>query len=304
MTETMSLKHVLGHTWAVEGSGLMGLYRMEGGRCILLDSGEIFEREALAKLLDDSGLTPVGILCSHIHVDHAINNGWLQQRYGCAVAAPAGEAHIARTPVSMKAYFYSASPATLAREFEGMAGPIDERIPWMDGEFTFCGVTFRIVHTPGHSVDHIAVITPDNVCYTGDAVISNEVLSAKLPYHIYLEMALNSAELLRETGCAAYIVAHRGIHTDINAVVDASSHHVRSRAAEICSLVDRPMTFHEIWEAANDHFSLLSSRPIRCALMERNLRSFVDYLLDTGDLTWFARKGMLYYAPPGYKEDL
>lgn len=299
----MKLNHVLGSTWVIEGSGLMGLYRLDENRCILLDSGEVFEREELARLLDSHGLTPIGVLCSHVHVDHSINNGWLRERYGTLAAVPAGEVQITRTPVAMKAYFYSAPPNALAKEFAGMASPVDAlipwdaRTPWMDCVFSFCGVDFRIIHTPGHSMDHVAIVTPDNVCYLGDAVISNEVLEAKLPYHIYLDMAISSAEKLRDTHCAAYIAAHRGVHTDINAVVEASNAHIRRRAEEILSLITRPMTFSEIWAAVNEAFSLLSSRPIRAALMERNLRSFVDYLVDAGRLNWYAQRGMLYYAP-------
>lgn len=299
----MKLNHVLGNTWVIEGSGLMGLYRLDESRCILLDSGEVFEREELARLLDSHGLNPIGVLCSHVHVDHSINNGWLRERYGTLAAVPAGEAQITRTPVAMKAYFYSAPPNALAKEFAGMASPVDTlipwdaRTPWMDCVFSFCGVDFRIIHTPGHSMDHVAIVTPDNVCYVGDAVISNEVLEAKLPYHIYPDMAIRSAEKLRDTRCAAYIVAHRGVHTDINAVVEASNAHIRRRAEEILSLITRPMTFSEIWAAVNEAFSLLSSRPIRAALMERNLRSFVDYLVDAGRLNWYAQRGMLYYAP-------
>lgn len=309
MKTDMDLKHVLGRTWVIEGSGLMGLYRLDGGKCILLDSGEVFEREALGELLDRHGLTPIGVLCSHVHVDHSINNGWLRERYGTLAAVPAGEVQITRTPVAMKAYFYSASPDSLAREFQGMASPVDAlipwdaRTPWMNCVFSFCGVDFRIIHTPGHSMDHVAIVTPDNVCYVGDAVLSNEVLESKLPYHIYLDMAISSAEKLRDTNCAAYIVAHRGIHTDINAVVEASNAHIRKRAEEIRALVTRPMTFSEIWAAVNEAFSLLSSRPIRAALMERNLRSFVDYLVDQGKLACSAERGMLYYAPTEDKHE-
>lgn len=295
----MKLTHVLGRTWVIEASGLMGLYRLDEGKCILLDSGEDFERETLGELLDNAGLTPVGVIASHVHVDHSINNGWLKERYGTVVAAPGGEAHFARTPVDMKAYFYSCSPDTLAREFQGMACPIDVRIPWMDGVLSFCGTDFHILHTPGHSMDHVAIITPDNVCYAGDAVISNELLNAKLPYHLYLKMAIDSARLLKSTNCAAYIVSHRGVHTDIDAVVDASNELIRRRAEEILALVTGPTTFGALWSAVNEHFSLFSSRPVRAALMERNLRSFVDYLVDTGRLEMTAQRGMVYYVPTG-----
>ena len=293
----LDMKHVLGRTWVIEGSGLMGLYRLDGGKCILLDSGELFEREALAELLDRSGLTPIGVISSHIHVDHAINNGWLKERYGTLVAVPAGEADFTRRAESVKAYFYSAPPGVLKETFRNMEGPVDVTIPAHDGTFTFCGVAFQILHTPGHSLDHLAIITPDQVCYAGDAVVSGEVLQAKLPYHLCLELALESGERLRSTDCRSYIVTHRGVHTDINAVVDDAADLIRRRASEILSLITRPMHFTEIWQAVNEHFSLLSSRPVRAALMERNLRSFLDYLMDVGQLQWSADRGLLYYAP-------
>ncbi len=44
-------------------------------------------------------------------------------------------------------------------------------------------VTFGLVRTPGHTVDHICVRTPDNVLYVGDAMMTGRVLHrAKFPY--------------------------------------------------------------------------------------------------------------------------
>lgn len=294
----MKLNHVLGNTWVIEGNGLMGLYRLDDSRCILLDSGEITERDDLARLLDDHGLTPVGTICSHIHPDHTINNVWLKERYGTRVAIPCGEANIARAPKGMKAFFFSASPGALAQDFRDIESPMDDLIPWEDGDFSFCGVTFRILHTPGHSIDHISIVTPDRVCYAGDAVICGDfMLKSKLPYHIYLETSLHSGEKLKGTDCDFYIIPHRGVRTDIDMVVDEAAAHLLQKAEEILSLITRPMTFSEIWFAVNEQFSLLSSRPVRAALMERNLRSFVDFLVDKGRLKWYAERGMLYYAP-------
>ncbi len=43
---------------------------------------------------------------------------------------------------------------------------------------------FRILYTPGHSAGHICTVTPDNVCYVADALLSHELLEAKLPYYL------------------------------------------------------------------------------------------------------------------------
>lgn len=295
--DPVKLTHVLGRTWAIEGSGLMGLYRLDGGKCILLDSGELFERQALADTLADAGLTPVGVLSSHIHTDHSINNGWLRRTYGCLAAAPAGEVHLSLSPLSLKGYLYCYSPGTLDTVWGEMASPVDCPIPGGDGVFSFCGVDFTIVHTPGHSLDHLCVITPDNVCYTGDAVFSNEMLTAKLPYGFYLAGMMDSARKLRELDCAAYIVSHRGIHPEIAPLVDSTIELLLHRAEEIRALVTRPMTWGEVWQAVNEHFSLLSSHPVRAALMERNLRSFLDYLADVGELKLSAGRGLTILSP-------
>lgn len=66
----MNLRQVKGNTWVLEGLEFIPLYRLDGGRCVLLDTGLAQEREELEQALLDHGLTPAGILCSHAHVDH------------------------------------------------------------------------------------------------------------------------------------------------------------------------------------------------------------------------------------------
>ena len=295
--DLMKLTHVLGRTWAIEGSGLMGLYLLDDGRCILLDSGELFERQALADLLSCAGLTPVGVLSSHIHTDHSINNGWLRRTFGCLTAAPAGELYLISSSLSLKSYLYCYSPGRLEKDLGEMIFPVDCPVPPEDGSFSFCGVEFRILHTPGHSPDHISIITPDNVCYTRDAVLSNELLDAKLPYAFHLAGMMNSTRRIRTLACAAFVVSHRGIHKDIAPLADGTLALLRRRAEEIRTLVDHPMTWGEVWQAVNEHFSLLSSRPVRAALMERNLRSFLDYLVDNGELELSASRGLTILSP-------
>lgn len=49
-------------------------------------------------------------------------------------------------------------------------------------EISVCGVNFKILYTPGHSPAHICIMTPDDVFYVGDTLISYEVMKgSKLP---------------------------------------------------------------------------------------------------------------------------
>lgn len=293
----MKLTQVKGKTWVLEGSGLMGLYRLEENRCILLDSGEDFERQELAPTLAQAGLTPVGVLSTHVHVDHSINNGWLRRTYGCRVAVPAGEAHLTSSPRALKSYLYSYTPEELVHIRGEMACPVDCPIPEEDGTFSFCGVPFSIVHTPGHSLDHLCAVTPDNVCMVGDAVLTGQESSFKLPYALFLDQMIHSAGRLLDTRCHAYILSHRGVVSDIRPAAEWTQALLKKRAAEILALVDRPMTSEQVWQAVNEHFCLLSSRVSRAAVMERNLRSFLDYLVDQGALERSARRGLIYLSP-------
>ena len=296
----MELTQVKGNTWVIEANQLIPLYRLDDRRCVLLDSGLLQEREELEETLTSAGLTPVGILCSHAHVDHCANNGYLQEKYGVKVALTFPEAGMCSSLLTLKCYFLTLSPGTVARESACMVHSPDVSIPMQDGSFNFCGASFQIIHTPGHSSGHICVITPDNVCYAADALLSRELLTAKLPYSLSHQMAMESREKLRNLGCDAYIIAHRGVCSgeEIGALIDANQSLVRQRAEEILALVDRPMTASQIDEAACVLYELFTRKPPRSLRFERNVRFFIEYLVDAGRLSEICRNGVTYYTRP------
>ena len=177
----MNLTQIKGNTWVIEASELIPLYRLDDSRCVLLDTGLPGERDELDDTLRSAGLTPAGVLCSHAHVDHCANNGYFQAKYGTKVALTFPEAGMCSSLLTLKCYFLTLSPGTVERESSCMLHTPDVIIPPADGPFSFCGADFRIVHTPGHSSGHVCTVTPDNVCYTADSLLSRELLEAKLP---------------------------------------------------------------------------------------------------------------------------
>ena len=295
----MELTQVKGNTWVAEGEELIPFYRLDERRCVLLDTGLEEEREELEEALLSHGLVPAGVLCSHAHIDHCGNNRYFQQKYGIPVALTPPEAGMCCNELTLKCYFLILSPEDSEERGESMIHAPDVLIPPRDGAFSFCGAEFRVVYTPGHSAGHISTVTPDNVCYVADALLSQEFLGAKLPYNLSQREAAASREKLRGLGCAAYIMAHRGTCTagEIEGLIDKNQEMVRRRAEEICALVDRPMTISEISQAVCRRYHLFTHKPTRALRFERNIRFFVEYLQDGGRLELFCRQGVAYYRP-------
>ena len=295
----MKLSQVKGNTWIAEGMELIPFYKLDEHRCVLLDTGLLSERGELEGALLEHGLTPAGVLCSHAHVDHCASSGYFQQKYHIPAALTAPEAAMCLNPLTLKCYFLTLSPDTVELESSCMLHTPDVILPPADGPFSFAGAEFTIIHTPGHSAGHICTVTPDNVCYLADAVLSHELLGAKLPYNLSQAMAMDSREKLRGLACGAYIMAHRGVCTpaELPGLIDENQSLIRARAEEIRSLITRPMTLSQIDAAVCACYQLFTRKPNRALRFERNIRFFVEYLADRGELEVRCRGGVALYCP-------
>lgn len=296
----MNLTQIKGNTWVIEASELIPLYRLDEKRCILLDTGLLEEREELERTLSEAGLTPARVLCSHAHVDHCANNRYFQEKYGTKIALTFPEAGMCASLLTLKCYFLTLSPGTVERESACMVHEPDYFIPPNDGPFTLGGAKFQVIQTPGHSAGHICTVTPDNVCYTADALLSAGMLESKLPYNLSQAMAMDSREKLRRLGCGFYVMAHRGVCSgeEVGPLIDANQALIRRRAGEILALIHRPMTAVEIDEKACVFYQLLTRKPRRALRFERNVRFFVEYLVDTGQLEMVCQNGVARYQRP------
>lgn len=294
----MKLTQVKGNTWVVEGWELIPFYKLNERRCVLLDTGLEQEREDLERSLLDAGLTPAGILGTHVHTDHSINHSYFREKYHLPVALPVGEAGLCATLLDLKAYFFILSSAAARTEVPDMVCPTDVLVGLEDGPLTFCGAEFQILHTPGHSPDHIAIVTPDDVCYVGDAMLSGDELKAKLPYAFDHRTASASRARLRGLGHAKYIVAHRGVYDEVDSIIDENEALTARREAEVLACIEGTMSMDEIQAAVCAGFGIRARTPQRAALMERNVRCYVEALLDEGRLELVVQNAVRCYRKP------
>lgn len=300
----MDIRPIKGNTWVLEGMEWIPFYKLDERRCILLDTGLLGEREELEQALLDHGLTPAGILCSHAHVDHGGNNRYFQEKYQIPVALTAKEAGMCAGLLNLKCYFLMLSPGMVEREAAHLVHTPDVIVPDRDGPLSFCGAEFQILQTPGHSAGHIAIQTPDRVCYVGDALLSREQLWAKLPYCLSHQAGIESREKLRDVDADFFVMAHRGMcrREELSALIDDNQALAQRRAGEVLALITGPMTISEITRAVCGYFKLLTKKPSRALRFERNIRFFVEYLVDRGDLILETDQGVTVYRPADRRE--
>ena len=137
-------------------------YKLDDHRCILLDTGLHAEQDTLETALLDAGLTPVGILNSHAHVDHCANNRYFQEKYHLPVALTAPEAGMCSSILNLKCYRLLVSPDAAEQEMSEMVHVPDLILPPVDGPIRLAGAcSASCTHRgtpPAHLCRH-----PDNV---------------------------------------------------------------------------------------------------------------------------------------------
>lgn len=297
----MELKQISGNTWCLSGHQIIPLYRTDSSHCILMDTGPYALREELERDLARYGLTPIGLLCTHTHFDHFGNTRYLSERFNCPVALPLGEAEICRTLASVKSHLYVYSAGQVASDPERSQIPclVDHVIRPEETDTLFRGVRFRVLHTPGHAMDHAAYITPDNVCYIGDALMCGRTLhTSRLPYAFNFQQSLDTIRSLKGLDCQAMAVAHCGVlYEGFDALVEENLQVMERQLAEVRALVDRPMSSDEICGAVCQRMGVVVSTVKKAQNLERFLRPYMEYLVDSGSHRLTLRGNSLCYEP-------
>ena len=283
--KNLELVHVRGNTWVIKSWSMIPLYKIDEKRCILLDSGLLEQQAEIHAVLQKHRLTCVGILGSHAHMDHAGNHRFFQKTYGATVAMPLGEVGILASQLGMGLSIYNLSPGQISREshLRGIECVADVIIQPKDGQVTLHGVTFDVIHTPGHSVDHIAIRTPDQVAYLGDAIMTGPTLfRAKFPYAFSMASYFESLRALASIEAKMYIASHFGVYPEIASLVETELAFLQNRMLELLALVQGDITVEDLAFRICQEYGIRPKIPSDMAYFERAARTYLHYLNDLG----------------------
>lgn len=125
--------------------------------CVIVDPG--YEPETVSAAIEKKGLKPEAILLTHGHFDHVGAVKALSSRY------------------SIPVYLHPADlslPLPLTRPM-GLTEEVDE-----GDELHLAGLSFRVMHTPGHSAGSVCYVVGD-VMFSGDTLFAGSRGRTDLP---------------------------------------------------------------------------------------------------------------------------
>lgn len=295
----MDIKKVKGNTFVINtGITYIPFYKVNDEEIIMLDSGWAKgERKGIDELLERNNFKVAGIICSHAHIDHIGNNAYLKKKYNCVIAMSAYEALFCSSTVNLKVYYSSQTLSEVTEHFGHMVCKTDIMILNNQDEIYVCGIKFKILHTPGHSPAHICITTPDDVAYLGDVLISYEIMKgAKMPYAYILREDLKSKLKLYDLKCSKYIVAHKGMYDDIEKLITDNINFYKNIAERVNDVIDGAMTMEDILKTVIKNFNIHVNSKYKYIVIERMLKSYVEYLNEIGIIELNMDDGFLKYS--------
>jgi hydroxyacylglutathione hydrolase len=296
---SLNIKNIRGNTFYIDtGSLYIPFYKVNDEEIIMLDTGwKEGEREKLERLLEDNKLRVTAIINSHAHRDHIGNNAHFKEKYNSIIAMPTYEAIVCSSAANLKLFFGRMDLKEVREHYGYLVCNSDIMISAEQDSVSIGEVCFRIFYTPGHSPAHICIVTPDDVAYLGDALISYELMAeAKLPYVTILSEDLKSKAKLLELKCSSYVLAHKGIYTDISKVINDNIDFYKSRASKVCELIEGSMTIDEIVKAASESFRVRTNTVDKYIFIERMLKPYLEYLCETEKIRLIIEDGILKYT--------
>lgn len=272
-----SLKKIQGNTYCIDLDGTCtGIYKLDQSHLVLIDSGGK-ENPDFIRWIKASGYTVDAVIHTHIHIDHIGCSMLADKEFGSRLIATQGEEIIPR-------YKERGIDFDIERINAGDSIKVRDAV-------------FRTVPTPGHSPDHIMVITPDNVGFVGDAIISEGYLNrSRFPYMLMPKEAIESMENIRNAGIDYGVCAHNGFvgAKELDRLIDLN----RDKHVMLFELLRRtireeqPVTVEEAMDKFMINAGVYNAEIRGYGYMLETARGRIDDLVEAGEFQLV--NGILY----------
>jgi len=140
---TQLVNHLLLQQMIAQDSGCCSYLVGSGKEFILVDP--LIDVQRFIKRVDQDGGKLVRVLDTHVHADHISGSREIQRLNACLI------------------YMYETSPVKF---------PF---ISLVEKEYQMAGLKIRVLHTPGHALEHVCLLIEDKVVLTGDTLLVKDV---------------------------------------------------------------------------------------------------------------------------------
>ena len=292
------LEHVKGNTYCiVTGYARIPLYRLDDRRVIMIDSGLPKHFDDILSVLTEHDLCPVAILTSHAHPDHIGNHAALRQRFGAEIYMTAYSAATRAEPMNAYAAAIHRTGFRQLRKGGYRIFAPDHILDWNAPSVTVQGAEFQLLQLPGHDAEHLGFVTPDNVAYLSDTLLSPTLVQAlRMPYCVCVELDLESKKKAAKLRCNRYILAHSGVYDSIEEIAQANLEAITQKLNVLESLADTPIGMDELVRRYLVVTQSELDSPRKVVGIHYNVSGYICYLLDEGRLTMQIEDGMIKYV--------
>jgi glyoxylase-like metal-dependent hydrolase (beta-lactamase superfamily II) len=296
----MELNKINGSTYYIDNATNIGVYVFKNKYCLLVDTGI---NNTLAgkfdELLRDAGLKPKYIVNTHNHIDHSGANIYFKEHHpGTIFYASRYEKLFLENDFLFPVYI---SGSGLIKELKGRNSKnrgvnvdtiLETGINKIDEE------KFDIISLKGHSIGQIGVGTQDRVCFLGDSLFSDEIMTKyPFPFLYDIENQFYTIETIKALDFDYFLLSHSGkvySRDEIVSLADRNKDNLNKHIEDMKVLLQQPLTREELLEqivvlnnmelSFRDYYLCLSSAG-----------SFIAYLYNTDLLSFDIENGRLYY---------
>ena len=286
------IKHLKGNTYYLQCFSNIGIYHLGNGEVILIDTGD--HKKSVTDLynaLEERHWRVKAIFNTHSHLDHIAGNRFFKEKYGCKAYASEMEQFYGEHPQIDVAEIFMSVPIKINQSSllnnPGMeTGLLTEDI-LPEG--------FEIKPLPGHTFNMIGIKTPDDVWFTGDAVLAKMIYeSYKIPFFFEINKSIETCEMLAEMKASFFVPSHDAPYeNNIRELALYNADKLREIKEYIFSVCDG-RTLEGILQKADEDMKLNYNLE-KYARVLFTIRAFLQSLISDGRINADIKDGRLVY---------
>lgn len=295
--DIMELQKIKGNSYFLNAPTNIGVYIFKNKNCLLVDTGSGTNQvKKITEQLEINSLHPKYIINTHSHEDHSGSNYYFKENYpGTIFYASEGEKIFLENPYLLYSMLFSSNPIKEVNR-RHRACNIDYTLEI--GLNKINDEKFEILNLAGHTKSHIGIITSDLVCYVGDAVLSEDIISKyTIPFIYNVEDSIQTLNRLKDAQADYFVIGHAESFYNkeaFNKLLNTNLTQLRICQEQILDLLDRPLSREDILE----NLIILNELPQnfnQYHLYLSSISSYLTYLSNNNMLQSSVENGKIYY---------
>jgi glyoxylase-like metal-dependent hydrolase (beta-lactamase superfamily II) len=290
------LINLSGNTWYIQSPANIGLFKTDSDEVVLIDSGNDKEtaKKVLTTIQSNNWKLKI-IINTHSNADHTGGNAYLHEKTNCSISATRFESAFMFDPILEPSFLFGAYPNSKLRNKFLEAKPCNVTDVISHDCNEICKTPLQAIPLPGHFMDMIGVMTPDNVFFAADSLFGKEILNKYHITFIYdVKSFLQTLDKLEQMTAKFFVPSHASPVTDIKPLVAVNKKKVNEIIELILQNCAAPINFENILKNLLDHYSLKLDFN-QYVLVGSTVKSYLAYLYDLGQISAMFENNLLLW---------